>query len=167
MKKTITKLSKAHKKENFECGNALLDNYIRTQANQDIKRDLSACFVLINEEDNVVMGYYTLSGNSIERGIFPPEMIAKLPPSYTDLPTVLLGRLATDKKFQGQGNGELLLIDALNQCVEISQRMGILAVIVDPIDKNAVKFYENYGFIFLPGTGRMFIPIKTIENTLL
>lgn len=166
MSNTIRPLDKNHKKQDFNCGQPMLDNYIRTQAGQDVKRDLSACFVLAGE-DNVVIGYYTLSSNTIERTTFPEDMAAKLPPSYADLPTILLGRLAVDTKFKGNRYGEFLLIHALNKCVEISAQLGVLAVVVDPIDDSAVKFYENYGFILLPGSGKMFIPIKTIESSLL
>lgn len=56
-------------------------------------RDLSACFVLVDDK-NVGKGYYTLSANSIKKDDFPKELRRKLPPSYTDLPTILLGRLA-------------------------------------------------------------------------
>ena len=161
---TIETLQNNHLKDSFSCGYQMLDNYIQKQAKQDIKRDLSACFVLTKKSKEVV-GYYTLSANSISRGDFPQEIVQKLPASYLDLPTILLGRLAIDENYKGNGYGELILIDALNRCVEISQNLGILAVVVDPIDKKAEAFYSKYGFILIPGTGKMFIPIKTIENS--
>lgn len=166
MTPSIENLNKNHVKKDFNCGKPLLDNYIKTQAGQDVKRDLSACFVAA-DSSNIVMGYYTLSSNSIERDTFPVEMIAKLPPSYSELPTILLGRLAVDNRFQGKGLGQFLLIDALNRCVSLALQLGILAIIVDPIDDSAIKFYKAYGFIFLPGSGRMFITIKTVEDSLL
>lgn len=162
----IEPLKNSHIKDSFNCGHPLLDNYIQKQAKQDIKRDLSACFVLA-EADKKVIGYYTLSANSISRADFPQGIAQKLPPSYLDLPTILLGRLAIDANFKGNGYGELILMDALNRCVEISQNLGTLAVVVDPIDSMAKAFNSKYGFILIPGTGKMFIPIRTIENSLL
>ncbi len=41
-----------------------------------------------------------------------------------------------------------------------------MAVIVDPIDKDAVKFYMKYGFILLPDSAKMFISIETIAELL-
>tara|TARA_R110000823_G_scaffold276838_1_gene395449 strand:+ start:337 stop:834 length:498 start_codon:yes stop_codon:yes gene_type:complete len=161
---TIEALKNNHIKNKFNCGYPMLDNYIQKQAKQDIKRDLSACFVLTGN-NKLVVGYYTLSANSISRGDFPQEIAQKLPPSYLDLPTILLGRLAVDKNFKGNGYGELILIDALNRCVEISHNLGTLAIVVDPIDEKAEAFYTKYGFILIPDTGKMFIPIKTIENS--
>ena len=50
--------------------------------------------------------------NSINVPVNNEEIIKKLPLSYKDLPATLLGRLAVDNRYQGQGLGELLLIDA-------------------------------------------------------
>ncbi|MCD4737241.1 MAG: GNAT family N-acetyltransferase, partial [Bacteroidales bacterium] len=83
-----------------------------------------------------------------------------------NLPTILLGRLAIDKSFQGKGYGEVLLVNALNRCIKTSENLGALAVVVDPIDENAINFYIKYGFIMLPGSQKMFITIKTIEDSL-
>ena len=162
----IQALNKSHEKRNFECGYSLLDNYIKTQAKQDVSRDLSACFVLGDENNNVI-GYYTLSANSIDRDDFPDDMSRKLPPSYQDLPTILLGRLAIDNTYKGNGYGEFLLFDALKRCVEISDSLGSLAVVVDLIDEKAGTFYGRYGFILLPGSKKMFIPLKTIRELFL
>ncbi len=155
-------LNSSHKKENFSCGKALLDNYLHKQAKQDVKRKLSACFILA-DEDHTVKGYYTLSSASISRGLLPESVIKKLPPSYSDLPVTLLGRLAVDNSFKGQRLGELLLIDALKRSYDISiSSIGSMAVIVDPTDEEAVRFYKKYDFILLPDSGKMFISMDTI-----
>ncbi len=160
----IEKLNKNHQKSDFDCDNVLLNNYIQKQAKQDVNRDLSACYVLNAIENRIVLGYYTLSGNSIDRNDFPLELIQKMPPSYTNLPTILLGRLAVDKTEKGKGFGEILLLDALKKCVDISETLGILAVIVEPLDENAIGFYQKYGFILIPSNNKMFILIKTIPD---
>ncbi len=165
MKLTIKLLEKKYDKNSFDCGYSLLDNYIKKQARQDVDRDLSACFVLVDEAD-VVNGYYTLSANSIKKEDFPENLLKKLPPNYQDLPAVLLGRLAIDKRLQGKGYGEILLIDALKRCYEISESLGTIAVIVDPIDEKAEKFYDRYGFILLPTSKKMFLLMKTIKQLL-
>ena len=163
MKLTIEKLENIHVKDEFSCGYDLLDNYLKRQANQDIKRKLSSCSVLVDEQ-NVVKGYFTLSANSIRRQELPEELIKKLPPSYSDLPVILLGRIAIDKSIQGNGFGEILLYNALKKCLDLSNQLGILAVIVDPIDDKAISFYKSYGFIELPTSDKMFLSMKTIEK---
>lgn len=156
-------LNSSHKKGHFQCGVVLLDNYLHTQAKQDVKRKLSSCFILADKNNNV-KGYYTLSSASIPRSILTDTIQKKLPPSYKDLPCTLLGRLAVDQKYQGKGNGEMLLVDALKRSLDTSSIVGSMAIVVDPIDDNAFKFYQAFGFVALPDSGKMFLPMATIAE---
>ncbi len=159
----IELLDKKHNRSAFDCGNEVLNHYLKYQARQDMKRKLLACFVLPANNQNLIQGYYTLSNNSIPLSSFPDWIRKKLPVSYVSIPTTLLGRLAIDKAHQGIGLGKILLIDALKRSYELSASMGSYAVFVDPIDGDAERFYEKYDFIRLPGSGKMFIPIKTLK----
>lgn len=160
----IKLLESKHNKKEFDCGKDLLNNYLKNQAGQDIKRKLSGCFVLLDNTTDTICGYYTLSNNSIPLSSLPDEIQKKLPKSYTSIPTTLLGRLAIDLKFQGKGIGKVLLIDALKRSYGISKEIGSYAIVVDPIDEDAVKFYKKYGFIQLPDSGKMFIAINTLKQ---
>ena len=155
-------LNPSHKKSAFNCGRALLDNYLHVQAKQDVKRKLAACFVLADEH-NKVKGYLTLSSASISKDALPEEVRKKLP-TYQDLPVTLLGRLAVDSNYQGQRLGEFLLMDALKKSYDTSSSIGSMAVIVDPIDESAVSFYRKFGFILLPDSGKMFLPMAIIST---
>jgi len=157
-------LNSAHRKKEFSCGKEMLDDYLHKQANQDIKRKLSACFVLNDKETNLLKGYYTLSNSSIAQELIPSKFQKKLPNSYTTIPTTLLGRLAIDHRFQKQGVGKLLLIDALKRSYEISKEIASFAVVIDPIDEEAERFYDKYGFIKLPDSKKMFLPMNTIKG---
>jgi len=159
----IELLGKKHNKSDFDCGKELLNSYIQNQAGQDVKRKLSACFIL-TDDTNEIQGYYTLSNNSIPLNSFPENIRKKLPKSYTSIPATLLGRLAIDIKYQGKGIGKILLIDALKRSYEISKEIGSFAVVVDPIDEDAEKFYEKYGFIKLPDSAKMLIATKTLKE---
>jgi len=156
-------LSNEHNRKDFSCGKNLLDNYFWKQAKQDVKRKLSACFIKVEEKDKI-SGYYTLSSSSISNDLVPESFKNKLPKSYLSIPVILLGRLAIDKSFQGKGIGKYLLIDSLKRCYYTSKSIGAFAVIVDPLDIEAERFYEKYGFIKLPESGKMFLPMKTISN---
>jgi len=160
----LTLLEKAHNKTVFDCGKEILNNYLQKQVNQDVKRKLAVCFVLI-DDNNLVKGYYTLSNSSILQSEIPPNISKKLPNAYTNIPVTLLGRLAIDKTIIKKGQGEFLLIDALKQSYLVSKNaIGSLAVIVDPIDETAVLFYKKYGFIMLPDSGKMFLSMNTITQ---
>jgi len=92
--------------------------------------------------------------------LIPESLQKKLP--YKKLPVTLLGRLARDIKYKGKGVGELLLADALKRAYQASSTIGSCAVVTDPINDRATKFYKGFGFILLE-SGRMFIPMETIK----
>jgi GNAT superfamily N-acetyltransferase len=149
-------------RKSFCCGKPSLDNYIHLQAGQDIRRKLAVCFILTGD-DNKIKAYYTLSNGSIPSEGLPEVYRKKYPKSYNHLPVTLLGRLAVDQRFQGQGIGKMLLIDALKRSQEASMKsIGSMAVIVDVLDSEAEKFYLKFGFIRLPDSAKMFLPMKTI-----
>lgn len=166
MKNFTEVLNRSHQnlKKNFLCGKDLLDNYLKQQASQDIRKKLSVCFVLVDEVENHIKGYYTLSNNSISFDFVPDSFKKNIPKSYSSIPVTLLGRLAVDKKYMGKGIGKMLLIDAMKKSYEISNVVGSFAVVVDPIDKEAKAFYSKFGFILLPDSGKMFLPMKTISQ---
>lgn len=111
-----------------------------------------------------VVGYYTLSAHSIERDSLPEEVLKKLKlPKYPFIPATLMGRLAVDRKYQGQGLGEILLLDGLERSCTHSSQIASFAVVVDA-KKNAVEFYLRYGFLQLTPGQRMFIPMATIKK---
>ncbi|HMG09965.1 MAG TPA: GNAT family N-acetyltransferase [Mucilaginibacter sp.] len=159
----IELLDSSLNKKDFSCGKEMLDNYLHTQASQDVKRKL--CVVFTMSEDTTIQGYYTLSNASIPAELMPEAIKKKMPRSYEALPVTLLGRLAIDVKFKGQGLGGIILLDALKRSLDIStQSLGSIGVVVDPLDDDAVKFYEKFGFILLPDSGKMFLPMADIAQ---
>jgi hypothetical protein len=95
-------LNSDYHKQKFESGNGQLDNYLRQQAGQDVKRKLTAVFILPGEDYIIIIkGYYTLSNDALPRNNIPEHLLKKLPSAYANLPVTLLGRLAVDKSFQG------------------------------------------------------------------
>lgn len=160
----IELLDKKHNRKDFDCGKELLNDYLKTQAGQDVKRKLSVCFVLTDSETKVIQGYYTLSNSSVPLSSFSDQIRKKLPKSYKSIPTTLLGILAIDKKYQGTGIGKILLIDALKRSYGISNEIGSFGIIVDPIDEEAKGFYQKYDFIELPDSKKMFIATLTLKE---
>lgn len=154
-------LNKTHQKAAFKSGNLQLDTYLHRQAGQDVKRKVSACFIMATDM-GIIKGYYTLSSASIPHEWVPDPIRKRLPPAYQSLPVTLLGRLAISLAYQGQSLGKLLLIDALKRSYLVSQHVASLAVIVDPINDEAISFYQHFGFQLLPDSGKMFLPMKTI-----
>lgn len=159
----IDLLNAALNKKDFHCGKEMLDNYLHKQASQDVKRKLCVVFTL--SEANIIKGYYTLSSASIPAALIPEAIQKKMPRSYESLPVTLLGRLAVDTKFKGQGLGAILLLDALKRSFEVSnQSLGSIGVVVDPLDDDAIEFYKKFGFALLPDSGKMFLPMADVAQ---
>ena len=159
----VVLLEKTHDRTKFSCEEKSLTQYITKQVSQDIKKRLAACFVIVNSS-NEVIGYYTLTSESLGRESIPSEFQKKVPRNY-NAPVILLGRLARDLSQKGTQIGEHLLLDALHRSYIISsENLGAMAVVVDPLSQHAIDFYAKYGFILLPDSGKMFIPMKTIEK---
>ena len=120
-------------------------------------------YVMLDSSSNKVAGYYTLTNYKIDVGQLPTEIIRRIP--YPDIPATLIGRLAIDTNYQGQGLGAILLRDALARSLQNSTLVASLAVVVDAIDEAAAMFYQHYGFILFPNhTDRLFLPMDTIKE---
>jgi GNAT superfamily N-acetyltransferase len=156
--------SKKHNRKLFFCGNDSLNNYIRKQASQDLKKKVATVFVLIDSPKVDIIAYYTLSAYTIDITNLDPAF-AKGIPRYPLLPATLLGRLAVDSTYQGKGIGELVLIDALKRVLNVTSQVASLAVIVDAIDENALSFYQKYGFRqFQQYPLKLYLPINSIAE---
>jgi GNAT superfamily N-acetyltransferase len=159
-------LTAGHNRPAFSCGKPELDMYLQKQASQDMKKRVSVVFIWTDVAGRII-GYYSLSNESIPRSDTPTETEKIMPPSYGKFPVTLLGRLAVDRQFQGKGYGKMLLVDALRRAADVAKsKMGSIAVIVDPLDDDARGFYSTFGFIDLPTSCRMFMSMKTIEQSL-
>ncbi|MEG4442383.1 GNAT family N-acetyltransferase [Microcoleus sp. AT9_B5] len=156
--------SSRHHRELFCCGQDSLDNYIRKQASQDIKKKVAIVFVLVESSNTDVIAYYTLSAYTIELADLN-ESFAKKLPRYPLLPATLLGRLAVDRTYQGQHLGELILIDALTKALLATAQVASLAVIAEALDEPAANFYQKYGFQkFKQNPMKLYLPMKSVEE---
>jgi len=157
----IEPLSSAHDRAGFSCDVDSLDNYLKKQAKQDIKRRISRVFVAIRPEyPATIVGYYTLSTLSIELSQLPEALARKLP--RHPVPAALIGRLAVSQQAQGQGIGKMLLMDAIKRTLGVSDEIAIYAIVVDAIDVHAKSFYQQYGFSSLSSKShRLYLPLKS------
>lgn len=137
------KLNKKHKTKSFDCGYEHLNEYLKKYAFQNQKKNISNTFV--TEKDNVIAGYYTLTFGSVAKLDLPQQKQQRLP-NYP-IPVMIIGRLAVDKKEQGNGVGKALLKDAILRTLQASEIADIKAIMVQAKDKAAKDFYLKYDFI--------------------
>ena len=160
----VEPLGNKHGRAAFVCGIAALDDYLKHRASQEVKRDVARVFVLTQQHSLAILGYYTLSATSITPDGLPQEVVKRLP-RYPSLPALLIGRLAVDQHYQGQGMGRRLLLSALRRSLNLRSELGFIAVIVDAKDDAARTFYERYDFhLFVDNPYRLYIPMGTIAQ---
>lgn len=141
-------LERAHDVANFDCGNAHLNNWVKTTARQHQKNNTSKTFVLVRDDKPVtILGFMTLAIREITpKDDLPPAMAKKLP---TNVAGYTLARLAVSLDAQKRGYGEYLLFEAMERVVQASELVGGVAMFVDAKD-GVAEFYTKYGFIPLP-----------------
>ena len=160
----ILSLSGNHNRKEFDCGKPALDEWLHRTARQHQERDISQTFVAVDmDAPSRILGFYALSACEVVTEELPPALAARLP---RKVPAVRLGRLAVDVSVQGQGLGELLLMDAIKRTCDVHGHIGVFALFVDAKDDEAAASYGKYGFTALPDTSRtMVLPLgKTCQG---
>lgn len=156
----IPLLAEQHDRAGFNCGVDSLDRYLKTQAGQDVRRKANGVFVLTERgEPARILGYYTLCALALAQGDVP-EAARMHVPRYPLVSAILIGRLAVARDRQGQGLGAILLADALRRASESASTVGSFMVIVDALDENAARFYAAHGFVCLPESLRLVLPMR-------
>ena len=154
----IEPLERRHNRTTFSCGLPELDRYLTRQASQDLRRRVARAFVCTAGDTDAVLGFCTLSALSINLSSLPEELSRKLP--RHPVPSALIGRLAVDRLVQGQGLGRILLDNAVKRVATIGETVAIHALIVDAVNDDAKRIYEEFGFSALAADPmRLFLPL--------
>jgi len=141
---TIEPLSRHHRRNDFDCGQAALNEFLKRFARQNQDKGVGRTFVAVRTGDSVVRGYYTIAAGVVAFANLPQGVAHRLP--RYPVPVVHLGRLAVSLGERGHRLGETLLMHALSRSCEIAQKLGVFAVEVIAKDEGARHFYEKYGF---------------------
>ena len=136
-------LSKDHILEDFDSGEPSLDHWLKACSRINQSKGISQVFVV--HRANVVVGYYSLSMTLVKRDDAPLRQVKRLP-KVPELPAALLGRLAVVTSEQGNGIGPAMLKDALLRVNDVSDAIGVCAVLVHALHDKAKGFYEHFGF---------------------
>jgi GNAT superfamily N-acetyltransferase len=143
----------------FDCGEPSLNEYLRNRAYKNDQGAASRCYVTLRE--GRVVGYYALAMASIAHASAPGKVRRNMP---DPIPAILLSRLATDRKEQGQGLGANLLRDAITKAVEASQIVAARCLLVHALNDDAAAFYAHFDFIESPTDPyHLLLPMKDAE----
>ncbi len=138
-------LAEHHELDGFSSGEASLDDWLKKRARANHSSGASRVFV--TWKGNRVAGYYSLSSSSVVHEIAPGRFRRNMP---DPIPVVLLGRLAIDKEWQGQGIGRSLFRDAAVRVAHAAEAIGVRGIVVHAISDEARKFWNAIGFSECP-----------------
>jgi len=155
----IRQFNKLADRTEFDCGQTDLNDYIQHYAAQDIKRNIARVFIVTPVDSDITLaGFYTLSAGSISCSELPDSIAKKL--QRYPIPVAILGRLAVDLKYQGQGLGSIILADACQRVANASKTLAVAGIVVYAKD-SAAEFYRHFGFISLQSNlNKLLLPSK-------
>ncbi len=135
-------LAATHRLDDFDCGEAELDDWLRGRALVNQLGGASRTFV-VADADNIVRGYYALAAGAISHELALGKIKRNMP---DPVPAIVLGRLAVDRPAHGLGLGGDLLMDAVRRVVSISEQACVRTILVHALHEQAQRFYEHHGF---------------------
>lgn len=136
-------LNAGHDVSQFSCGKPALDHWLKTRALSNQEKGFTA--VMVVHDGGRVVGYYGLAPTAVVATVMPRSIKTGQPPN--PVPCLLLGQLASDQGWAGQGIGTGLLAHALVRCVQAAQLIGGRALVVNALDADAASFWERRGFL--------------------
>ena len=131
-----------HILDEFSCGEAILDEWLKRRALTNQLSGASRTFV-VTDQDGHVHGYYAMAAGAVSHQMATSGVRRNMP---DPVPVMVLARLAIDHRAQGIKLGSALLQDAVNRAVTVSQNTGVRALLVHALHDRAKQFYEHYGF---------------------
>jgi len=135
-------LSIGHRIDAFDCGEPVLDEWLRKRALGNQSSGASRTFVVADASGRV-MGYYALAAGAVAHETATSAVRRNMP---DPVPVLVLGRLAVDRQAQGIKLGASLLQDAVKRAIGVSADAGIRALLVHALSEPAKQFYLHYGF---------------------
>ena len=137
-------LGPAHVLEGFDFGRASLNVWLIRHAQQSAAVRSARTYVVVDSEQERVVGYHALTAAGIEREAATPRVLEGMP-AYP-IPVVLLARFAVDLSVRQRGLGAWLLRDAMMRTLTASETIGVRAMLVHAADEEARGFYLRHGF---------------------
>jgi GNAT superfamily N-acetyltransferase len=128
--------------DDFECGEAVLDDWLKRRALANQSSGASRTFV-VTDEGGRVRGYYAMAAGAVSHQLATSSAKRNMP---DPVPVMVLARLAVDRRAQGMRLGAALLRDAVCRAVAVSENAGVRALLVHALHEKARQFYEHFGF---------------------
>jgi GNAT superfamily N-acetyltransferase len=143
----------------FDCDKLALNDWLIHRALQAQQHGVAKTFVVCAQQR--VAAYFSLCVGQIDSQEIPRGH------HHADdfpVPVVILTRLAVDKLYQGKGLGTALLAEAIHHTLAISEQAAVEALLTQPFNESAARFYQRHGFTQSPAAYKQLaLLIKDIE----
>lgn len=134
------KLEQRHDVAGFQSGAEDLDTWLQRFAWMNQAAGNATSYVATSGD--VVVGYYALATAAVAKASAPDRVLKGGVPS--EIPCLLLARLAVARDWQGKGLGRGLLVDALKRTVQVASEVGVRALLIHARDEDARAFYLRH-----------------------
>lgn len=134
----------------FDCGNIVLNNFLRDGSALDKNQGIT--YVMLSDNDNFIIGYYNIEAGRVDQAeqihgqMFYKPMGGAININY----------LAIHKKFQGmqiaEENGrkiylvDFLLRDCENRILELSQKVGVAFITLYSTEQGYHLYHERNSY---------------------
>lgn len=135
-------LTALHRVDGFNCGESILDEWLKRRALGNQHSGASRTFVVADQEGRVV-GYCAMAAGAVTHQMATSGVRRNMP---DPVPVMVLARLAVDRRAQGLRLGAALLRDAVQRAVTVAENTGVRALLVHALQDRARQFYLHYGF---------------------
>jgi GNAT superfamily N-acetyltransferase len=151
----VVPLADEYSIDGFTSGHGDLDDWL-ARASGLQARDAVRVYVIA--DDGVVVAYSALLVATVK----PVGIPARVRGGLSEIPALLMGKLAVATNAQGRGLGKALLGHAARQAVEIRQMAGIKLLAAHPIDEQARTWYEHQGMRTTTDGALCYVRIKDL-----
>ncbi len=127
----------------FNCGKDSLNKWFHNHAWKNQAANVSRTNVVCEAGTDRIVGYVSLANTEIRRSLLAKKNQRNMP---DPVPALLLGQLAVDSDYQGQGIASNLLLFAFKTALNVSSQIGCFGLVTHPVDEHVRSFYERYGF---------------------
>jgi predicted GNAT family N-acyltransferase len=140
-------INEHHDLAKFDCGEDVLDEWLRKRALPNLHLGASRTYVVCLHASKEVVAYYSLAMGSLSNGEATGNMRRNMP---NLIPAAVIGRLAVTRTCQGTGLGGSILNDAVMRSYWAAQQVAARLVLVHALSPAAETFYLRHGFVKLP-----------------
>lgn len=151
-----------HSVDGFDSSEPSLDAWLKNSAATAQASRTSRTWVWVDGHTvagaRAVVAYYSLASHLIAKETLPRRLAS----GPSEIPAVLLAKLALDHSLHGRGLGSDLLWDALDRVLRAAEQVGTRLVVVDALHPKAAGFYTAHGFAPTPVPLRLVQKVSTI-----